>query len=107
MIENLDPDSSSASETKAGENDTLPPGGLVIADRFHILPINSKVEVEGDLVPIRLLLSGKSGGWGTGTLQLLPIFYFVVLSVFSCLSRVSFKFTRCSSNHRTLFELAS
>lgn len=66
VIENLDPDSSSASETKAGENDTLPPGGLVIADRFHILPINSKVEVEGDLVPIRLLLSGKSGGWGTG-----------------------------------------
>ena len=66
VVENLDSDASTASDTQCGEGDTLPPGGLVIADKVHVLPVNSKVEPRGDIVPIRLLLSGKNGGWGTG-----------------------------------------
>ena len=65
VVENL-PETYQKSETQAGEGDTLPPNGLVIADKIHILPFDSKVEVQGDRVPIRLLLSGKNGGWGTG-----------------------------------------
>ena len=65
VVENL-PETYEASNTQAGEGDTLPSNGLIIADKIHILPIDSKVEVRGDRVPIRLLLSGKNGGWGTG-----------------------------------------
>jgi len=63
VIENLY-NVTSSSPTRAGENDTLPPNGLIIS-KTHILPSESAVETTTtSLIPIRLLL-GKNG-WGTG-----------------------------------------
>lgn len=54
----------SKSSTKAGENDTLPPHGLCIAN-FRILPSDSSpVSFDSSHIPIRILV-GRNG-WGTG-----------------------------------------
>jgi hypothetical protein len=54
----------SKSSTKAGENDTLPPDGLCIAN-FRILPSDSSpVSFDSSHIPIRMLV-GRNG-WGTG-----------------------------------------
>jgi ribosomal protein L11 methyltransferase len=68
VVENLeDGDGGSitkSSETKAGENDTLPLSGLCIAE-FRILAANSPyVDDKDQHHPIRLLV-GRNG-WGTG-----------------------------------------
>ena len=99
VVENL-PESFSSSETQAGEGDTLPREGLIIDDKLHILTMASKADVRGDRIPIKLLLSGKNGGWGTGmgklTKQIIKI-----SSVYNLFAT----FHRSSSNNCTVSEI--
>jgi len=66
VVENLG-EVTSESSTRAGDNDWLPPGGLIIANKFRVLPSTATTENDNDdelLYPIRLLLG--QNGWGTG-----------------------------------------
>jgi SAM-dependent methyltransferase len=68
VVENLESQGSSitsSSETKAGENDTIPLEGLCIANVRVLAADSSFIQTEGDAFhPIRLLV-GRNG-WGTG-----------------------------------------